>query len=262
MEIREKIKKAKKIVVKVGTSTITYPNGRLNLRHIEELAWVLSDLKNQQKDVVLVSSGSIGVGSMRLSFDHRPTQVRQKQAAAAVGQAVLVQIYQNFFNTYQQTVAQILLTKEVLNEKESRENAVNTFETLMEMGVIPIVNANDTVSTDEVVQDNDRLSAFVAELIGADLLILLTDIDGLYDCDPKTNKEAKRIPYVPLVTQEIEKMAGCKGSEFSVGGMETKLQAAKICQASNVSMVIASGENPAILHKILAGEDVGTCFGS
>lgn len=262
MNIREKLKESKRIVIKVGTSTITYPNGRLNLKRIERLAWVLSDLRNQDKEVVLVSSGSIAIGSLRLAFAERPKETRKKQAAAAVGQAILMQIYQNFFNEYNQMVAQILLTKDVVGSDNRRSNTQNTFETLLEMGVIPIVNANDTVSTEEIeFSDNDRLSALVARLIQADLLMLLTDIDALYDSDPKSNPLAKRISYVECVTEEIEKMAGKKGSEFSVGGMETKLQAAKMCQESGVSMVIALGEDPAVIHHILDGEDLGTYFG-
>lgn len=263
MEARLKLQGCKRIVVKVGTSTITYPNGRLNLQRIEKLAWVLSDLRNQGKDITLVTSGSIGIGAIRLAYDHRPTTTREKQAAAAVGQAVLMQIYQNFFNAYHQTVAQILLTRDVIGSEERRENTLNTFETLFEIGVIPIVNANDTISTDELgFSDNDRLSAMVAGLLDADLLVLLTDIDGLYDADPKKNENAKRISYVPLVTEEIMSMAGQKGSEFSVGGMEAKLMAAKMCEENHLPMVIALGDDPAILHKIVEGNDVGTYFGS
>jgi len=260
-QTRKSLEHSKRIVIKVGTSTITYPNGRLNLKHIEKLSWVLADLQNQGKEVVLVSSGSIGVGSARLSYVERPTEIRKKQAAAAVGQAILMQIYQNFFNEYSQTVAQILLTKDIVDNEERRQNAVNTFETLMEMGVIPIVNANDTISTDEIgFSDNDKLSALVAGLIGADVLMLLTDIDALYDKNPRNHVDAKRISQVTEINEETMKMAGEKGSTFSVGGMETKLQAAKMCLENGVSMVIALGENPTIIHDILEGEDVGTYF--
>lgn len=262
MNTREGLKDSKRIVVKVGTSTITYPNGRLNLQRIEKLAWVLSDLSNEGRDVTLVTSGSIGVGAIRLAYDHRPTENREKQAAAAVGQAVLMQIYQNFFNTYHQTVAQILLTRDVIGSDERRENTLNTFQTLFQMGVIPIVNANDTISTDELgFSDNDRLSAMVAGLIDADLLVLLTDIDGLFDADPKKNAGAKRISYVEKVTGDIWDMAGQKGSEFSVGGMQAKLAAAKMCEEYRIPMVIALGEDPVVLHQIMQGQDVGTCFG-
>ncbi len=261
MEMKERLKKYKRVVVKVGTSTITYPNGRLNLKRIEKLAWILADLRNQEKDVVLVTSGAIGVGAVRLSFTERPTETRKKQASAAVGQAVLMQIYQNFFYEYNQTVAQILLTKEDVASEVRKNNTLNTVNTLLEMGVIPIVNANDTISTEEIeFSDNDKLSALVATMIHADLLVLLTDIDALYDKDPKRHSDAKRIPYVTNITGEIEKMAGEKGSTFSVGGMATKIQAAKLCLDNGVSMVIALGEDPCVLHRVLQGADEGTYF--
>lgn len=258
---REQLKQYKRIVIKVGTSMVTYPNGRLNLKRVERLAWVLSDLRNQEKEVVLVTSGSIGIGSVRLAFEERPKETKRKQAAAAVGQAILMQVYQNFFNEYNQKMAQILLTKDDIINDERKNNTMNTFETLLELGVIPVVNANDTISTDEIgFSDNDKLSALVASILGADLLILLTDIDGLYDADPKENPDAKRISYVEGITQEIEAMAGEKGSKFSVGGMTTKIEAAKMCMEQKLDMVIALGENPTIVFEILDGEDVGTYF--
>lgn len=254
--------KFQRVVVKVGTATITYPNGRLNLKRIEELAWVLTDLRNRGLNVALVTSGAIGVGAVRMSMPQRPTITKEKQAAAAVGQAMLMQIYHNFFDRYNQTVAQILLTKEEMGTEERYTNTHNTFETLFEMGIIPIVNANDTISTYEIeFSDNDRLSAMVAEVVHADLLILLTDIDALYDKNPKEYTDAKRIAYVETVTPEIEQMASGKGSAFSVGGMQTKLEAAKICEKSGTTMAIALGEDPTVIHRILAGEDVGTYFG-
>ena len=260
--LREGLKDCKRIVIKVGTSTITYANGRLNLKRIEELAWVLTDLRNRGKEVVLVTSGAIGVGAVRMAMKERPTIVREKQAAAAVGQAMLMQIYHNFFDRYNQTVAQVLLTKEELSSEKRYENTHNTLETLLEMGIVPIVNANDTISTYEIeISDNDRLSAMVAEIIQADLLILLTDIDALYDKDPRAHNDAKRVADVAEITAEIESMAGEKGSAFSVGGMKTKLQAAKICLDAGVKMTIALGEDPKIIHRIIEGEDVGTCFG-
>ncbi len=261
--MRELLKDCNRVVVKVGTSTITYPNGLLNLKRVEELAWVLTDLKNSGKDVVLVTSGAIGVGSVRMGMKERPTVMRQKQAAAAVGQAMIMQIYHNFFDRYNQTVAQVLLTKEEVGSDERYQNTRNTFETLMELGVIPIVNANDSISTEEIgISDNDRLSAIVAEIICADILILMTDIDGLYDSDPKSNPDAKRISFVDWVTDEVRQMAGDKGSAFSVGGMLTKLQAAEICQDAGVKMAIVLGEDPTIIHRVIAGEDVGTFFNS
>lgn len=261
--MRETLQDAKRIVVKVGTSTITYPNGRLNLKRIEELAWVLTDLRNRGKDVILVTSGAIGVGAVRMAMRERPTVMREKQAAAAVGQAMLMQIYHNFFDRYNQTVAQVLLTKEELESDKRYENTKNTLETLLEMGIVPIVNANDTISTYEIeISDNDRLSAMVAQIVQADLLILLTDIDALYDKDPRSNADAKRVSAVSAVTEEIERMAGEKGSAFSVGGMKTKLQAAKICMDSGVRMAIALGEDPKVIHQIIDGADVGTLFGA
>lgn len=260
--VRTILKDCKRIVVKVGTATITHANGKLNLKRMDELAWVLTDLRNRGIDVVLVTSGAIGVGAARMSMAKRPTITREKQAAAAVGQAMLMQIYHNFFDRYNQMVAQVLLTKEETATKERYTNTKNTMETLFEMGIIPIVNANDTISTYEIeFSDNDRLSAMVAEITDADVLVLLTDIDALYDKNPKEYKDAKRIPFVETVTPQIEAMASGKGSAFSMGGMQTKLEAAKICQKSGVTMVIAHGEKPTILHDILDGADIGTCFG-
>lgn len=262
MNIRDKIKESKRIVIKVGTSTITYPhNGRINLKRVEKLAWVLSDIVNEGKDVVLVSSGAIGVGSVRLNFTERPKEIKKKQAAAAVGQAVLMQIYQNFFMEYNHSVAQILLTKDDVEIEKRRYNIENTFETLFEMGIIPIVNANDTISTEEIeFSDNDRLSALVAEITKADLLIILTDIDALYDDDPKSNPNAKRVSYVEKITDDIMSMAGTNGSKYSVGGMATKLEAAKMCSENNIHMVIAQGDDPKIIDDIMEGMDIGTFF--
>ncbi len=259
--MREKLKQSKRIVVKVGTSTLTYENGRLNLKCIERMAWVLSDLVNQGKEVVLVTSGAIGVGAARLAFSERPKEMKKKQAAAAVGQAVLIQIYQNFFKEYNQAIAQILLTKEEIQNEERKNNTLNTLHTLLNLGIVPIINANDTISTYEIeFSDNDNLSAMVAEMVEADLLILLTDIDGLYDKDPRIHTNAKRISYISEVTEQIHKMAGQKGSKFSVGGMATKVQAAEVCQKAGVNMVVAAGDEPTIIHKIIDGEDVGTFF--
>jgi len=259
--MRGLLKESRRIVVKVGTSTITYPNGRLNLKRIDELAWVLTDLRNRGRDVILVTSGAIGVGAVRMSMEKRPTDVRHKQAAAAVGQAMLMQIYHNFFDRYNQTVAQVLLTKEEISKEERYENMQNTLDTLLELGIVPIVNANDSISTYEIeISDNDRLSAMVAEIVKADLLVLLTDIDSLYDKDPRNNADAKRVSAVDWVTDEIEKMAGEKGSIFSVGGMKTKLDAAKICQEHGIKMMIALGDDPKVVHRILDGADEGTCF--
>ena len=211
--MREQLRDCKRVVVKVGTSTITYPNGSLNLKRTEELAWVLTDLKNSGKDVVLVTSGAIGVGAVRMGMKERPTEMKQKQAAAAVGQAVLMQIYHNFFDRYNQTVAQVLLTKDDVEGQERYQNTSNTMEALLELGVIPIVNANDTISTDEIlISDNDRLSAIVAEIIRADLLILMTDIDALYDKDPRSNPDAQGLANVPPASEEMAQTAS-KGTQ-------------------------------------------------
>ncbi|WP_101473491.1 MULTISPECIES: glutamate 5-kinase [Fusobacterium] len=259
--IRQRIKDSKRIVVKVGTSTLTYPNGNLNLNLINRLSWVLADLRNQDKEVILVTSGAIGVGSKSLNFEKRPTITREKQAAAAVGQVELMHIYQNFLGEYNQRVAQVLLTKEDFKAGERRTNTNNTLETLLDFGVIPIINANDTISTFEIeFSDNDRLSASVAALLQSDLLIILTDIDALYDANPKTHPEAKRIPYVEKVTDDILSMGGEKGSEFSVGGMETKLLAARTCYDHGVIMAILNGSNPLLIQDLMDQKDVGTVF--
>lgn len=261
MNIQDRFKNYKTIVIKVGTSTITYPNGKLNLRMIERLCWMISDLKNRGKNVVLVSSGAIGVGSKSLGFETRPQKTSEKQAAAAVGQAILMQIYQNFFNMYTHTIAQILLTKTDFEDDARRENIENTFDELLSHGIVPIINANDTTSTYEIeFSDNDHLAASVAVLLKADMLILLTDIDALYDSDPRVNPEAKRIKIVEEVTSEIEQMAGTAGSKFSVGGMATKISAAKYCADNGIDMVIANGRDAEIIERIVDGEDVGTLF--
>ena len=260
-EIKERVKTAKRIVVKVGTSTLTYANGNLNLNLMNKLAWILADLNNQGREVILVTSGAIGVGSKSLNFKKRPTITREKQAAAAVGQAELMHIYQNFFGEYNQKVAQVLLTKDDFKEGERKTNTNNTLETLLEFGVIPIINANDTISTFEIeFSDNDRLSASVASLLKADLLIILTDIDALYDANPKTHPEAKRIAYVEKVTDDVLSMGGEKGSEFSVGGMETKLLAARKCYDHGVIMAILDGSNPLLIEEIINGNDIGKLF--
>lgn len=262
-EIRKKIQDSKRIVIKVGTSTLTYPNGNLNFNLMNRLAWILADLRNQGRDVILVTSGAIGVGSKSLNFEKRPTLTKEKQAAAAVGQAELMHIYKNFMGEYNQRVAQILLTKDDFKEGERKTNTCNTLETLLEFEVIPIINANDTISTFEIeFSDNDRLSASVASLLKADLLVILTDIDALYDANPKMHPEAKRISYVEKVTDEILAMGGEKGSEFSVGGMETKLLAARECYDGGVMMAILDGSNPSHIEKLINGEDIGTVFGN
>lgn len=261
MNYRDRIKDSKSIAVKVGTSTITYSNGKLNMRKIGSLARVITDFRNRGKNIVLVTSGAIGVGSIRLGYSERPTVMREKQAAAAVGQAVLMQVYQSFFSDYNQKVAQVLVTKDDMRDDERIENIVNTFNTLWEMGVIPIVNANDTVSTAEMgFTDNDTLAAHTAALLKMDTLVLFTDIDGMYDKDPKRNPDAVKISVIDEITDEVMAMAGDKGSTFSVGGMAAKLNAATECIENGIDMVIALGDDPELLYHIMDGEDVGTLF--
>jgi glutamate 5-kinase len=260
MNYRDELKKSKRIVVKIGTSTITYGTGRINLHRLEYLARVLSDLKNRGLDVVLVSSGAVGVGSKILGFEKRPSKIKYKQAAASIGQASLIQMYKNFFSQYNQSVAQILLTKEDIKDIKRKEIITSTFETLFELNVIPIVNNNDAIATDEIeFSDNDNLSAIVAQGLKADLLILLTDIDGLYTANPKINKEATRVSIIKNIDNSIENMASDDCSTFSIGGMNTKIEAAKQV-VNNCNVVIANGEDPTIIYDILNGEDVGTLF--
>lgn len=259
-KIYDKIKKAKRIVVKVGTSTLTHKNGKTNLRRIEHLARVLSELKNKDKEVVLVSSGAIGVGRIKIGMTHRPETVIEKQAAAAIGQCELMNIYGKFFLEYGYHVAQVLLTRDVLDSDIREKNAVNTFNTILSLGAIPIVNENDTISTEQIeFGDNDTLSATVAVITKSDLLIILSDIDGLYDGDPRTCKDAKLIRHVEKIDDEIYKMAGCAG-EMGTGGMQTKIKAAQIANENGIDMVIANGENPEIIYNITDGEEVGTLF--
>lgn len=260
------VTQAEKIVVKVGTSTLTYESGRLNLRRVEALCKVLADLQNAGHQVVLVSSGAMGVGMGKAGLKQRPDEVAQRQALAAVGQCELMFIYDKFFGEYNRTVAQVLLTADVLERPHSRQNVENTFSALMEMGVIPVVNENDTVAVDELegpsFGDNDTLSAIVTELTGADLLVILTDIDGLYDSDPRKDPQAKRIPYVKTITPDIEALAGGAGSARGTGGMITKIRAAQRVNAHGVPCCIVSGSDPQILYELLAGRQVGTTFGA
>lgn len=261
MENRKKLKNKKRIVIKIGTSSLTYPNGRLNFHRIEKLAQVLSDLTNQGRQILLVSSGAIGVGSGRLGLRQRPDTLPGKQATAAIGQCVLMKIYQKFFDAYNQIVAQILITKDGMVDLERRRNAKNTLETLLDMNVIPIINENDTISTAEIeFGDNDTLSASVAALVDADLLIMLTDIDGLFSEDPRKNASAKIISTVKEITHKIEESATGAGSTYGKGGMSTKIAAAKICSESNIDTIIANGNDPAVIYNILAGKKEGTLF--
>ena len=260
--MRTAIKEAKRIIIKIGTSSITHENGKVNLEKMERLARVLTDINNSGKEVVLVSSGAIGAGLQRMGRSKRPDDLPLKQAAAAIGQAILMKIYEKFFDEYNQVVAQILLTKDVIEDPIKKANAKNTFETLLELGVIPIINENDCISTAQIENyrfgDNDTLSATVAKLIEGDALILLTDIDGLYTANPKKDDTAKLIREVDEITEEIEALAGGSGSRFGTGGMSTKIEAAKIAQSAHAHTIIASGEELDNLRKILDGEEIGT----
>ena len=252
---------AKRIVVKVGTSTLTYETGMINIRRVEKFVKVLADLKNSGKQVVLVSSGAIGVGVGKLGLFEKPKDTPAKQAAAAVGQSELMQIYDNAFSLYNHTVAQILMTKDIVESSKRRTNVINTFEQLLSMNVIPVVNENDSVSTEEIeFGDNDTLSAVVAKLVGADALVIMSDIDGLFDGNPRDRENAKLIPVVKKIDKRIETMASGTGSRRGTGGMITKIQAAKIATAAGIDVAVISGENPYTLYKLFDGEAVGTHF--
>ena len=250
-----------RIVVKVGTSTLAHATGRLNIRHVEELVKVLSDLKNAGHQIILVSSGAIGMGVGKLNLPGKPADMPTKQAAAAVGQCELMYTYDKLFLQYSHTVAQVLLTGEDVDHPERRENFENTMERLLELGALPVINENDTIATAEIkVGDNDTLGAIVACCVKADLLVLLSDIEGLYTADPRKDPEAKLIPVVEEVTEEIEALAGGVGSSLGTGGMATKLRAAKMVTAQGCDMVITNGEHPERLYDIAQGKDVGTRF--
>lgn len=266
-KVRNCLSDAKRIVIKVGTSTLTYDNGNVNFSRIDKLARVLSDLANQGKEVILVTSGAIGVGVGRLKLKEKPGTIREKQAAAAVGQCELMHIYSKFFSEYGRIVGQILLTRDIIVNDYGRENVINTFETLLQNGIIPIVNENDSVSVEEIkvgqmdtFGENDTLSAIVSKLVKADLLIILSDIDGFYDSDPRKNLCSKMISVIDEITPEIEKCAEGAGSKRGTGGMVTKLTAAKIATSSGVNMVLANGSNPEIIIDVINGKDVGTLF--
>ena len=250
-----------RIVIKVGSSTLTHSTGMMNIRRVEELVKTLADLKNAGNEIVLVSSGAVAMGTGKLHLKSRPSDMQTKQAAAAVGQCELMYTYDKLFSEYNHTVAQILLTKTDFSDEERRANFMNTMFRLLDLGALPIINENDTVATDEIsVGDNDTLSAMVAECIDADLLILLSDIDGLYTADPHKDPKAKLISVVPEITEEIIALGGGSGSSFGTGGMATKLSAARIATQSGADMVIANGSNPEALYAIAAGGSIGTRF--
>lgn len=258
---REALRKAKRIVVKVGTSTITYSNGKRNFSQIDRLARELSDLQNQGKEMILVTSGAVAVGVDRLGLPGKPATIPGKQAAAAVGQGVLMHTYEKFFADYGQVVAQVLLTRTEAIDRHRYTNSRNTFMELLRQRVIPIVNENDVVALDELkIGDNDNMSALVAGIVDADLVIILSDIDGLYTANPQTNPDAVLVSTVPEITPEIEASAGGVGSARGTGGMATKIQAAKAATSSGIQLVIASGTEKNAIPRILQGEKIGTLF--
>ncbi|MEG1458387.1 MAG: glutamate 5-kinase [Acetivibrio sp.] len=262
MDYREQLKNKKRIVIKVGTSTLTHDEtGSLDLLKMEQLVRVLTDLRNQGKEIVLVSSGAIGVGRKTVGLKEKPTELSLRQACASIGQAKLMMVYQKLFAEYNQITSQILMTKYTMINNTSRKNAQNTFRELLGMNVIPIVNENDTVSTDEIeFGDNDTLSAIVAALIGADLLILMSDIDGLYTDDPRFNSNAVFIDKVETITEELEQMGKGAATDFGTGGMATKIAAAKIANDAGADMVIANGNHIYNISHIVKGEKIGTLF--
>ncbi len=252
-----------RIVVKIGTSTLAHATGHLNIRRVEELCKIMSDIKNAGHEVILVSSGAIGMGVGKLGLRERPKDIPSKQAAAAVGQCELMYIYDKLFSEYHHTVAQLLITGEDIQSAKRHQNFSNTLNRLLQLGALPIINENDTVATDEIViGDNDTLAAIVAKSIHAELLILLSDIDGLYTADPHTHPDAVLLHKVTKVDDAIKELAGVSSSKQGTGGMVTKLQAAEICLGCGCDMVIANGREPANLYAILEGQDVGTRFTS
>lgn len=250
-----------RIVVKVGTSTLAHPSGLINIRRVEELCKVMSDLKNAGNDIILVTSGAIGMGAGKLQLSERPRDVAAKQAAAAVGQCELMYTYDKLFSEYNHTVAQLLMTGSDFENEERHINFKNTMDKLLEFKALPIINENDTVATEEIkVGDNDTLSAMVAVNVNADILILLSDIDGLFTADPHSNPDAKLISVVSEINEDILALGGGEGSGLGTGGMRTKLNAAQICAENNCDMIIANGENPDVLYDIVDGKSVGTRF--
>ena len=260
------VNKKKRIVVKVGTSTLTNELGNSNLRIMDKLAMVLSDIQNLGNEVILVSSGAIAVGANRLNLPEKPKSMRMKQAAAAVGQCSLMFLYDKFFEEYDKTVAQILLNAEDITQEEKKENLTNTFNALLEQGVIPIVNENDSVSYTEIeseerlFSDNDVLSAVVAVLCQADQLVIMSDIDGFFDKDPRLYKDARLINRIRTIDSSVYELAGGAGSRRGTGGMRTKLQAADLATAQGIDTIVINGKNPEALYDLVKGVEVGTLF--
>ena len=261
--VRGELKKVKRVVVKVGTSTLTHATGRLNLDQIEKLVRQISDLANEGREMILVTSGAVGAGIAEIGLSERPSTIPEKQACAAVGQGILMHIYRKFFSEYGYMVGQVLLTREDSVKRDRYANSRRTLLTLLEMSVIPIINENDAVVIDELkIGDNDTLAAMVATLVDADLLIILSDIDGMYDKNPQIHLDAKLLPVIPMITTEVEAAAGGAGSSGGTGGMATKISAGKMVTSSGIPMVIAQGSSEKILGRILSGEekDTGTLF--
>lgn len=250
-----------RLVIKIGTSTLAHTTGHLNIRRVEELCKVFSDIKNAGHEVIIVSSGAIGMGVGKLGLSARPTDIPTKQAAAAVGQCELMYTYDKLFSEYNHTVAQLLITSDDIQNDIRHTNFSNTLNRLLNLGVIPIINENDTVATNEIViGDNDTLAAIVSQSIHADKLILLSDINGLYTADPHTDPNAKLIASITEITEEIVALGGGSGSSLGTGGMATKLQAAQICMQCGCDMIITNGNDPLSLYDILDGKHIGTTF--
>ena len=258
---RTQLQAARRIVVKVGTSTLTHPNGKLNYSRIEGLVRELADAVNAGKQILLVSSGAVGAGMDRLGWKEKPKTIPEKQAAAAVGQGILMHTYEKLFAEYGQVVAQVLLTREDSVNRRRYANSRNTLLTLLNIGVIPIINENDAVAIDELkIGDNDTLSANVAAIVDADVLIILSDVDGVYSANPQTNPQARLLPEISEVTPEVEAMCGGAGTMRGTGGMLTKMAAARMAMNSGIVMVIASGGRDGAVQSILAGKPIGTLF--
>lgn len=260
---KNQLKNIKRVVVKVGTSTLTHNRGLLNLYKLEPVVRQLAEMHNRDYEIILVTSGAISAGMGKLNLQERPKTIPESQAAAAVGQGILLHMYEKLFSEYGKTVAQLLLTKDDISIEERAAHAKNAFSELLKLKAIPIINENDAVAVDEIkFGDNDTLSALVSQLINADLLIILSDIKGLYSTDPRSNPNAELINMVDKITPEIESLAGGAGTELGTGGMITKINAAKITSAAGIEMVIADGSDKQVLYKIMEGQDIGTWFKS
>lgn len=261
-----KLDDKKRVVIKIGTSTLTHATGRLNIRRVESLVKAIADLQNAGREILVVSSGAIGVGMGKLGMHKRPADMPTKQALAAIGQCELMYLYDKLFEEYNHTVAQVLLTRDVIDNGAIKDNVVNTLMRLIELRTIPIINENDTVSVDEIggatttFGENDTLSAIVAQLVQADLLVVLSDIDGLYDCDPRTHSDAKLIPLVTQIDDTICGYAGGKGSSLGTGGMLTKLHAANLVLNRGIDMAIINGAKQDALYDFFDGKQLGTVF--